>query len=363
MIWDVVTRATVGAATLVAALSVAGSAPASLVPTFVVGLDEPTLGGRGPMTFYVNMERKNDDPLAHATLYVPRGFKAPLSQPFGKTIGYATALETAGDLGDSALPLEGHVEVADPSTFVAPPANTCAVGQHRAVWMLALSGGGQELRIPMYVDPARGAAPSFAAYQIQFCLPPPDVPPGTPGRAPQGAQVEVLFFSVNSVFRNPLTPGQYVFSGVFTPFVTGTALANTAGAVESRSVHRLPGRLSLSATRVTRAKTVDGRNVKTYFARLSGALTEDRKGVSGNVVRLVGAGTVTTRAGGKFTKLVPIKRTTYFTAAARVGQLGNDRDFTSVGCAKPPSIAPAGCVRATLWNFNVASRTVKLTVP
>jgi hypothetical protein len=136
---------------------------------------------------------------------------------------------------------------------------------------------------------------------------------------------------------------------------------NPAGAVESRSIQRLPGRLSLSAKLVTRVKKVKNKIVKTHLAKLSGSLTENHLGVSGNAVLLHGVGTVMTGDGGKFSRTVPIKHTTYFTASAIVGRLGDDRDFTPTGCTGA-SIAPAGCVNATLWNFGVTSPTVKVTV-
>ena len=41
----------------------------------------------------------------------------------------------------------------------------------------------------MYVDPVSGAAAAFASFTIQVCLPPPDVPAGTPGRATFGAKL------------------------------------------------------------------------------------------------------------------------------------------------------------------------------
>ena len=71
-------------------------------------------------------------------------------------------------------------------------------------------------------------------------------------------------------------------------------------------------------------------------------------------------GSATTKADGSFAASgkVKKKKTTYFKAIASVGE----RDFTAQGCVNPlpPTIAPAGCVSATLSPWAAASAVVKL---
>jgi hypothetical protein len=55
---------------------------------------------------------------------------------------------------------------------------------------------------------------------------------------------------------------------------------------------------------------------------------------------------------------VKAKKTTYFKASASV----KERDFTAQGCVNPlpVTVAPAGCVSATLPPYTISSTVVKL---
>ena len=108
-----------------------------------------------------------------------------------------TAQGTAADLGGALLPLTGTVQVrAASGTYlsgttqvpIAAAATQCTgTATHTAYWVLILQAAGQTLELPVFVDsPAAppapgGSASAFASTSIQACLPPPDVPAGTPG--------------------------------------------------------------------------------------------------------------------------------------------------------------------------------------
>ena len=68
-------------------------------------------------------------------------------------------------------------------------ARRSAPGDEPAVWIMNLSVAGQTLAVPMYVNPTVGPEQALGGYKLSICLPPPDVPVGTPGRAFQGAQL------------------------------------------------------------------------------------------------------------------------------------------------------------------------------
>ena len=68
--------------------------------------------------------------------------------------------------------------------------------------MLNLSAAGQTLQVPAYVDDVPLTIPlsAIANNTITFCLPPPDVPVGTPGRAALGAKLVSATLNITDVF-------------------------------------------------------------------------------------------------------------------------------------------------------------------
>ena len=138
-----------------------------------------------------------DDPTAKLTFYAPTGYTATLNQPAGTTLGTVTAQGTAADLGGALLPLTGTVQARAASGDVhvrarrrppTPLTQRDAVHGHRDAHRLLgpdPAGGRPDARAAgLRRLPRRGAgASAFATASIQACLPPPDVPTGTPGRA------------------------------------------------------------------------------------------------------------------------------------------------------------------------------------
>ena len=127
---------------------------------------------------------------------------------------------------------------------------------HGAFWILNLTASGQTLQVPAYVDDVPLTVPlsDIANNTIQICLPPPDVPAGTPGRATFGAKLVSATF-ISEVFSVP--PGSYTWRAVVTPYTPGRGTANPAGTVEAQSVDRTPQQVTIAGRAVKgKARTV-----------------------------------------------------------------------------------------------------------
>ncbi len=93
---------------------------------------------------------------------------------------------------------------------------------------MVLSAAGQTLTVPTYLVPTSGAtAPAGPAF-IAICLPPPDVPVGTPGRATFGAKVYSAELTINGVF-SAVASGAWLSTWV--PYKPGAGTANPAAVV------------------------------------------------------------------------------------------------------------------------------------
>ena len=103
-----------------------------------------------------------------------------------------------------------------------------------------LSVAGQTLAIPLYVNPTAGPEQALGGYKLSICLPPPDVPVGTPGRAFQGAQLLDAKLTVNSIFTTPTGGGLIKWETLFTPYNPGKGTLNVAGTFEARAFVPLP---------------------------------------------------------------------------------------------------------------------------
>jgi hypothetical protein len=342
--------ATAGAATL----SFTGSALAANTATVAVWHTPMALNGSTSTTIHVAVP-KSTDPIARLAIYAPAGYAATLGQATGTNIGSVEAAAFSYDT-QLTLPLSGSVVTDDPAKHTS---DACSPGTHAGVWILNLSVSGQTLQVPVYVDATSGSETALGAYRLIICLPPPDVPEGTPGRAAFGAQLLDAKFTVNGIFKTPATAGVLRWETLFTPYNAGKGTPNAIGTFEARSLVQLPVVLGLGVTY----------NKKKATYVLKGKLTEGGTpdaGISVNVFRARSAATLPkvatakTKTDGSWTftgKLKP-KKTTYFKVSASVGE----RDFTAQGCANPlpPTVAPAGCASATLPPWLTASRVVRL---
>jgi hypothetical protein len=311
------------------------------------------LAGSDSTTIHVSIPQATDA-IAAINIFVPSGYGATLGQAAGTSIGNVDATALAHD-GGLTLPLSGPVTTEDPAKHTT---DACSPGTNAAVWNMNLSVAGQTLVVPIYVNPTAGPAAALGAYNLRICLPPWDVPVGTPGRAFNGAQLLDAKFTVNKILTTPTGAGVMKWETLFTPYNPGKGTPNAAGTFETRAFVPIP---ILLGARVSYAK-------KSNTWTVSGTATEGSLPLSGVTVKIARGPSATklsakssakTGASGSWKasgKLTP-KKTTYFQATASVGE----RDYTSTGCQNPLTpFAPAGCVSATLSPWSAKSAVVRL---
>jgi len=270
-------RAAVGAAAALTALILAGSALASYTPRLVASTDVGSTSARIGV-----VAGANDNPTARVEIFVPAGYKITTASP-GTKLGGLTATATAADFGGALLPLTGELDAIAPNPALQAQCGTTDATQ---TWDLHLTALAQTLDIPLYVVPTSGAEASLGPVKLVVCLPPPDLPLGTPGRANFGAKLVSATFDVSAI-TEPTAPGDYRWTSRWLPYNPGQGTPNPAGSVEAQSIHRIPTRLKLT---ITKARVKSGKHVRTRVTFLSTA-TEN-----GKVPATV---TVTTTAGGK----------------------------------------------------------------
>jgi hypothetical protein len=222
-----------------------------------------------------------------------------------------------------------------------------------------LSVAGQTLAIPVYVNPTAGPEQALGGFKLSICLPPPDVPVGTPGRAFQGAQLLDALLTLNGIFTTPTSGALVKWETLFTPYNPGVGTPNVAGTFEARALVPLPITLSIHAAYKKKTATwqLSGRVTEGGLALATGTPIVVYKGASATALRQ--ATTTKVKANGNWSvagKLKP-KKTTFFQVGATVGA----RDYTAQGCASPLTpFAPAGCVSATLSLWSTKSVAVRV---
>jgi len=346
------------AAGVFCALVFAQGALAANTATVSVSHSPMILAGSSSTTIHVAIPQATD-PIAALNIFVPSGYTLNTTQAAGTKIGTVDASAFSRDAG-LTLPLSGDVTTAGRARMATQSARCAGTPTSQAVWVLNLSVAGQAIQLPLYVNPTSGAQTALGSFRLTICLPPPDVPPGTPGRSAQGAQVLDARFTVNGIFTTPVTAGNYTWESLLTPYNPGKGTPNAAGTFEARALVGLPSIVTL----------VKAYNKKNNTWKVSGRVREGNNVVGGVVVhilrgtsaaRLVQNTTASTSSVGTYVKsgkLVP-KKTTYFKVTVTVPERAS-----ATGCASPlpATIAPAGCVSATQSPFSAQSAISKLTV-
>jgi hypothetical protein len=290
-------------------------------------------------------QAQSDAQPAKIQIFVPAAYTVNTTAAPGTVIGTTSGSVFARD-ANIPLPLSGDVVVAPPSTN----APGCTTGTHLAVWLLRLQVAGQTIQLPVTVDTNTNIG-FGGGYVLVTCLSPADVPQGTPGRSPNGAQLLEAVFTVNNVFQVPAEATTW--KALTTPYTPGTGTPNAAGTVETRALVGT-GALTIG-TRVT--------NKKKRTLRISGKLTQAGAAVAGSQVRLLLNGkasrfTARTAPTGNYT--VVLRKTgkkSFTTFQARVTVA--ERDVTSTGCQNP-TLPTFPCVSATASGFTAVSRKVRV---
>jgi hypothetical protein len=272
------------------ALATAGSAWASYSPRLTIGGGAATQGGS--VTVSVGTAA-TDDATARVQIFIPRNWQVTTGQTIGTKLGAVTGTASAADLAGAVLQLQGDLVVMGPNPLLQ---NQCGVNAV-ATWDMHLSAAGQTIDIPMYVATTQGSEVTIGPYKLVVCLPPPDVPNGTPGRAGFGAKLLSATLTTSAI-ASPGTPGEFRWTSLWTPYTPAKGTPNIAGSVETQSLIRVPTvtQVAVKRTRVVRTVKVKGKRQRRVSTRVS-----FQAKVSENGQPVAGA-RVTARAGGKVVK-------------------------------------------------------------
>ncbi len=357
-------RLAVTATAVAGALAFTGSAVAAFTPKLSV--PAPSAAGANVRVSV----GATDDPTARFVLYAPNGTTGSFTAAPGSSLGKVTAHAQAADLGGAVLPLTGDVLVANPvDPAIVAASNACDPVAHATILVLSLQAAGQVLNIPLFVDASAGPEAGFSSFKLIVCLPPPDLPAGTPGRATFGAKLLDADFTISALVA-PTAAGEQRWRSVWTPYVPQQGTANAAGAVEAQAVVRNPTLLQIAGqTKAVKKKVkVKGKLVTKTTTKVTifAALTEAAKGVGGVKVTFLeslrpssGFHTVAafkTESDGIVGITGTLVKTAYFKAVATLP----DRELGAAGCAA--TFAPVPCTSATVAGRALESKVIKLTV-
>lgn len=300
-----------------------------------------------------------DDPTARFALYAPIGSTATFPIAPGTPLGAVSAHAAAVDLGGAVLPLTGNVLVANPADPVILAASTaCDPVTHLSILVLNLQAAGQTLNVPLFVDQASGAETAFSAIKITVCLPPPDVPVGTPGRAMFGAKLLDADFTISSLL-GPTVAGQHRWRSLWTPYIPLVGKINAAATVETQSLVFQPTSLAIKVSTVGKVKKVKGKRRVTTTAIVSGSLQAGGAGAPDQRVTIVAGGktvgTVTTKADGTFSFATKITKATVFQAKVE----SPDRDLGASACTATFAAQAISCIQATVAGGSLTSNTAR----
>ena len=358
-------RLAVASAVATGALAVAGPAFAAFTPRLYVA---PAAAGGG-----VEVRASTgaaDDPTARFVLYAPVGVTGTFTAAPGTSLGKVTAHAQAADLGGAVLPLTGDVLVANPvDPAIIATSTACDPVAHAVILVLSLQAAGQTLDVPLFVDASTGPEAAFSSFKLVVCLPPPDVPTGTPGRARFGAKLLDADFSISTLVSPP-TAGEQRWRSLWTPYVPQQGTANAPGTVEVQAAVREPTQLTLAgATRAIKKKVkVKGKLVtKTTTAVVIFArAVEATQGIGGVKVTFLEAlsanapfrplAAFKTESNGLVGITGTLTKTAYFKVTATLA----DRDLGVAGCVA--TFAPVPCTSATVAGRALESRVIKLAL-
>ncbi len=285
----------------------------------------------------------DDDATAKVAITVPSDYRISTGQPPGTVLGAADAHVTVRGFDVGAIAVSGRIVAGNPAQYAAAQV-ACGAGSLEAVWLMELSAQGQSFAFPVFVERTGGVV------RLLVCFPSPDVPEAQ-GGAPFGVKLVSAVLTLPGLFGAPQRSGRFAWSGLFTPYVRGTATAGTT--VEARAIVPVPYRLTL------RFRLVGPRR---NAALLNGQLTEAGAHPSGVRLELYAAtstkanakvtrvATARTRKGGRFSFRRGRTRTLWYAV------LVQPRDTTARDCGG--SSAPGGCLSALVAP--ASSRFVKV---
>ena len=352
-----------GASTL--ALALAAPALAAFTPRLDVSVPNG-LNASGQVKIHTAVGA-TDDTTARLVIYSPVRFTVN-GGAVGSVIGTADARVRAGDLGGAIVPVPGEIEVRAPTGTalvsgvpvpLAQLATTCTgTTTHTAYWVFKLTAAGNALELAAFFDLTTGAEQALGTSKITFCLPPDDVPAGTPGRSPLGIKLvdSVLTFN-RGVFTNPGTAGVYLWTSIWTPYNPGVGTANAAGTVSAISVTPLPILATLKGkyTKAKKSASLAGR-VSIAGQFVAGVKLPLYAGPRATGLKRAGS-TNATKASGAFTAIKRMVRTTYYQVRFAIPAIVDPELCAAV----PANLGLPRCVTSTVGGFTVISNILKVT--
>ena len=289
----------------------------------------------------------DDDATASVRIYAPTGTQLTTNQAPGTSLGTVSALVKALDLGGADLPFQGQLLVAPPGAVPAAVQAACTQGATPlATWLLALTAAGQSVNVPAFVVATTGAQTALGPASIQVCLPPPDVPSGTPGRAVFGAKLYSATLTVNGVF-SAVPVGAWI--SFWTPYNPGVGTVNAAGTVAAPAAVA-PGAVSVAAKKSGRLGAVVAGKVTQAGQGRGGATVTIRGGAKPSALKKLGS--VKVKANGAYS--FKAKRGTFF----KVTAVATSASAPPL-CSALAAALPYPCVNPTTDGFVVQSKTVK----
>lgn len=289
----------------------------------------------------------NDDPTASVRIFAPAGTQLTTNQAPGTVLGPVKAVVKALDLGGADLPLDGQLIVAPPGAVPPATVTQCTGGLTPiATWIMNLTAAGQNLQVPVFLVGTGGALAALGPAYMQICLPPPDLPAGTPGRATFGAKVYSAQLTIGGVF-SPVQLGAWI--AFWTPYNPGVGTVNVAGTVASPAAIA-PGAVSIKAKKAG------------LGALVTGTVTQAGQARGGAVVTIWGAkGKAKLKAMGK----AKLAANGNYTFRAKTGDVFQARVVAAPGAAAPlctqlaAAFAPIPCVNPTVNGFTAQSKAVR----
>jgi hypothetical protein len=273
---------------------------------------------------------------AKFAVYAPTGTALDVSAAPGGQVGTVEATLTPTQ-GGADIDMTGTITADDPAKYAADPvAQACAAGTHRAVWLVSLSGAGQTLQLPIFVDQTTGTDVSLGGYILQACPLSPEVPPDQGGAAVPD-RVTYLDLETTGVVTNAATAGIALWRALITNYTAGTTTADPNTTVEVRCEVPLPHRIA--GLKTTYSK-------KTHKVTITGTLVGGTSPRAGVHVR-ISAGTrpraaslkpwalATTDRKGRFRIVKPLPGTLYAFVYVNPYVLNS---------CSGASTAPGGCV-------------------
>jgi hypothetical protein len=328
----------------IASLAYADVALGAFAPRFAIKHQNVRLTAAAPIELRIS-QVMSEETIGRAAIYVPAGYTASFRQGPGTVVGTATARARRGS---RVIALSGRLTVGRAADFQG---NSCTNVDGKVIWQLTLEGDGLTVSMPMFVTPVLDEREGeFGQFKIDACL---------ESAAAQGLKLYRLNVKLGTIFRNPVGRGEYRWRARFVPLDNARVL-QTARAVESQAIVRLPVRLQLNTRALGRHRVAVTGSLREALVPVANLHRANQRVVllaGRKPDRLKRIRYLRTDTDGTFAVNLTLRGRWYFRAVVDV----HERIAPQSMCTGGQTIAPGGCVMATLAPFtvwNLAPRSV-----